>query len=125
MNPENQKKKGCVRGCARILGGTIGIIVVLIFIGVFGYLVLRGAGAFLIIADDLELSDAIVILGGGGEGRMNEALEIYRDKYARIIILTETGERAGDFDYLQSFDLQIQLLSNGVPGGNILITDDG
>jgi len=88
-----------------------------------GYLTLRGAGAYLIIADDLTPVDAIIIMGGGGEGRMNEALELYNEKYARIIILTETGERIEDFDYLQSFDLRIQLLNNGVPSGNILITE--
>ena len=88
-----------------------------------GYLTLRAAGAYLIIADDLTPVDAIIIMGGGGEGRMNEALELYSEKYARIIILTETGERIEDFDYLQSFDLRIQLLNNGVPSGNILITE--
>jgi len=88
-----------------------------------GYLTLRGAGAYLIIADDLTPVDAIIIMGGGGEGRMNEALELYNEKYARIIILTETGERIEEFDYLQSFDLRIQLLNNGIPSGNILITE--
>jgi len=62
-------------------------------------------------------------MGGGDEGRMNEALELYREKYARIIVLTETGVRIEEFDYLQSFDLRIQLLNNGVPSGNVLITD--
>jgi len=119
---ENQNKS-CSRGCFNIFGRTVGVIIMLLLVALFGYLILRAAGAYLIIADDLTPVDAIIIMGGGGEGRMNEALELYSEKYARIIILTETGERIGDLDYLQSFDLRIQLLNNGVPSGNILITE--
>ena len=110
-------------GCLKTFGKTLGCIVSVIVLVFFGYLILRGAGAFLIIADELTPVDAIIIMGGGDEGRMNEALELYQQKYARLIILTETGEREGEFDYLQSFDLRIQLMNNGVPSGNILITD--
>lgn len=119
-----KKKKSCLGSCLGVVGGALGFLMVALISLVLGYFVLRAAGAFLIISDDLVLSDAIVIMGGGGEARMNEALEIFRDKYARVIILTETGEQAGEYEHLQSFDLQIQLLSHGVPGGNILITDD-
>jgi len=101
----------------------VGVIVALLLVSVIGYLFLRAAGAYLIIADDLTPVDTIIIMGGGDEGRMNEALELYREKYARIIVLTETGVRIEEFDYLQSFDLRIQLLNNGVPSGNVLITD--
>jgi uncharacterized SAM-binding protein YcdF (DUF218 family) len=124
MNSEMGKQQSSPsRGCFRRIGGIIGCITAILFLIIFGYLVLRGAGAFLIIANDLKPVDAIVILGGGDEGRMDEALKLYREKYARLIILTETGNRIDEFNYLQSFDLQIQLMSNGVPSGNILITD--
>ena len=119
---ENQKTS-CARGCLNIIGGAVGVIVTLILVSLIGYLFLRAAGAYLIIADDLTPVDTIIIMGGGDEGRMNEALELYREKYARIIVLTETGVRIEEFDYLQSFDLRIQLLNNGVPSGNVLITD--
>ena len=120
-NPE--QKKGCFKGCVGILGGIAGLVIILSFVLLFGYLALRGAGAFLIIADQLEPASAIVIMGGGGEPRMGEALELYRDNLSRMIILTETGEYIEEFDYLQSFDIRIQLLDNGVPSGNILITE--
>ena len=101
----------------------MGVIIVLLLVSFIGYLFLRVAGAYLIIADDLTPADTIIIMGGGDEGRMNEALELYQEKYARIIVLTETGVHIEEFDYMQSFDLRIQLLNNGVPSGNILITD--
>ncbi len=120
---EENQKNFCFRGCLNLIGGAAGVVIVLLLASLVGYLFLRAAGAYLIIADDLIPVDAIIIMGGGNEGRMDEALELYREKYARIVILTETGERIDEFDYLQSFDLRIQLLNNGVPSGNILITD--
>jgi uncharacterized SAM-binding protein YcdF (DUF218 family) len=124
MNSRKEHQKvPFFRGCFRWFGGAVGCITAVISLSLLGYLFLRGAGAFLIIADELTPVDAIIIMGGGDEGRMDEALELYRQKYARLIILTETGEREGEFDYLQSFDLRIQLLNNGIPSGNILITD--
>ena len=117
------QEKSCFRGCLKLIGGLAGAIIVLLILSILGYLFLRAAGAYLIIADELIPVDAIIIMGGGDEGRMDEALELYKEEYARIIVLTETGERIEEFDYLQSFDLRIQLLNNGIPGGNILITD--
>ena len=119
---ENQKNS-CFGGCLNLIGGAVGVIIVLLLVSFIGYLFFRAAGAYLIIADDLTPVDTIIIMGGGDEGRMNEALELYHEKYARIIVLTETGVRIEEFDYMQSFDLRIQLLNNGVPSGNILITD--
>ena len=123
MDTSETKQKSCFGGCLKIAGGMFGVGILLIFLVLFGYLLLRGAGAFLIISDELQQASAIVIMGGGSERRMGEALELFRDKLSRIIILTETGEYVEDYDYLESFDLQIQLLNNGVPAGNILITD--
>jgi uncharacterized SAM-binding protein YcdF (DUF218 family) len=120
---KENRKNSCISGCLNLIGGAVGVIIVLLLVSLIGYLFLRAAGAYLIISDYLIPVDAIIIMGGGDEGRMNEALELYREKYARIVILTETGERIEEFDYLQSFDLRIQLLNNGIPSGNILITD--
>ena len=119
INKNDQSHIGCMKKMRRLGCALLGAVSVLIG----GYLILRGAGAFLIVADELVPAKAIVVLSGGTESRMTEALRIYEDGLADIIILTETGERITDSDYLYSFDMRIQLMSNGVPSGNILITD--
>ena len=87
------------------------------------YFVLRAAGAYLIVASNLEAANAIVVLSGGEETRMTEALRLYNEEYANKIILTETGQKLEDYKQLYSFDMRIVLLSNGVPSGNILVTE--
>lgn len=89
----------------------------------FVYLVLRAMGAYLIISSDMQAANAIIVLSGGDETRMKEALWLYDQNYARKIILTETGQKLEGTKQLYSFDMRIVLLSNGVPSGNILITD--
>jgi uncharacterized SAM-binding protein YcdF (DUF218 family) len=124
MQTEKNQKKSCFSSCSRIAGSGLALIILLVLLMGGGYILLRGAGAFLIVADGLEPAKAIVILGGGNESRMAEALALYEEGYSRLIILTETGIHLDEFDYLQSFDLQIQLLNNGIPSGNILITNE-
>lgn len=111
------------RGCSAFLSRLGCVVTSLLFLVALLYIMLRGAGAFLIVADELVPAKAIVVLSGGTESRMKEALRLYEDQFGDVIILTETGERVADFDYLYSFDMRVQLMSNGVPSGNILITD--
>ncbi|MDK2981561.1 MAG: hypothetical protein PWQ55_1908 [Chloroflexota bacterium] len=120
---ESENKKSCLGGCLRIVGGGIGLLVLIVLLVAGGYLLLRGAGAYLIYADDLEPADVIVVLSGGTDTRMNEALNLYKEDYSKIIVLTETGEQTEGYEYLNSFDMRIQLMNNGVPSGNIMITD--
>lgn len=124
MQPEeNKKKRSCLGGCLRIVGGGIGLLILLLVLLVGVYILLRGAGAYLIYADNLEPADVIVVLSGGTESRMTEALDLYNEDFSEIIVLTETGDQAEGLEYLNSFDMRIQLLNNGIPGGNILITN--
>lgn len=120
---EKEKNKSCMGGCLRIVGGGIGLLVLLVVLIAGAYVLLRGAGAYLIYADDLEPADVIVVLSGGTDSRMNEALSLYKEDYGKIIALTETGEQTEGFEYLNSFDMRIQLMNNGVPSGNIMITE--
>ena len=113
---ESENKKSC-------LGGGIGLLLLIVVLVAGAYLLLRGAGAYLIYADDLEPADVIVVLSGGTDTRMNEALSLYKEDYSKIIVLTETGEQTEGYEYLNSFDMRIQLMNNGVPSGNIMITD--
>jgi len=103
--------------------GFLGLFFLLIIILIIGYIGLRAMAAYLIISSDLQTANAIVVLSGGDESRMSEALRLYNENYARMIILTETGQTLEGYSQLHSFDMRIVLLSNGVPSGNIFITD--
>ena len=92
MQPEQKEKKGCLGGCLRILGNGIGVLFILLVIVMGVYIVLRGAGAYLIYSDEIEPADIIVVLSGETESRMTEALNLYNERYGKVIVLTETGE---------------------------------
>jgi uncharacterized SAM-binding protein YcdF (DUF218 family) len=117
------KKKSCVQNCLGFFTSGVVVLIFILLLGIGGYIFFRGAGAFLIVADKLEKSSAIVVLSGGDETRMSEALSLYEEGYANVIILTETGRELENLDVLHSFDMRIQLMNNGIPTGNILITD--
>lgn len=120
---KDKQNRSCLQGCLGTFAGGLGLITFLLVLFIGGYLLLRGAGAFLIVADELTQVKAIVVLSGGDESRMREALELYNKEYGNVIILTETGRELENLDVLHSFDMRIQLMNNGVPSGNILITD--
>lgn len=103
--------------------GFFGSFTLLIIALILGYFGLRAAGAYLIISSDLQAANAIIVLSGGDESRMSEALRLYNENYAKMIILTETGQTTEGYSQLHSFDVRIVLLSNGVPSGNILVTN--
>ena len=103
--------------------GVLGSIILLIIVIATGYFGLRGMGAYLIISSELQPANAIIILSGGDESRMKEALQLYNENYAKMIILTETGQTTEGYTQLYSFDMRIVLLSHGIPSGNIIITD--
>ena len=119
---KERKEESCLRGCYILFTRGIGILILIIILIGFTYLLLRGAGAYLIVADEMEPAKAVVVLSGGTESRMREALRLYNDNFGDVIILTETGEEIADLEVLHSFDMSIQLMNNGVPSGNILIT---
>jgi len=88
------------------------------------YLVLWAMGGFLIVADPLVHSDAIVVLSGGEDlGRLDEAVKLYKAKYAPLLILTETGETVPSLDAHYSAVLRQDAMSQGVAPGDITITD--
>jgi uncharacterized SAM-binding protein YcdF (DUF218 family) len=120
---KKEKNSSWCKGCFKLISGGTGLLVLLAFLAVGGYILLRGAGAYLIIADELQSAQAIVMLSGGDDSRMEEALSLYKDGYGKVIILTETGRKLENYETLHSNDIRIQLLNNGVPSGNILITD--
>lgn len=96
-------KEKALRNCA---GACIGVLVlpVLALIALAG---LWGAGRFLIVAESpLSQADVVAVLSGGEIDRIDEAVQLIRDGYARYLILTDTNTMADNgrrmADYLFS-----------------------
>jgi uncharacterized SAM-binding protein YcdF (DUF218 family) len=49
---------------------------------------IRGAGSYLVVADQLERSDAIFVLAGTGPTRLVEAASLYRRGLAPVVVLS-------------------------------------
>ena len=71
-----------------VLGGC-SILAILVIIGGIFFIF---AGVFLVRKDSLKNSEALVILSGGGEERLEAGASLYHAGKARRIILTETDE---------------------------------
>ena len=93
-------------GCAAFTTFLAGGLILLPLLAVLGYVGLRWIGAFLIVSDRVEKSDAVVVLSGGGIDRLDKAVEVIADGEARYLILTDTDEIASNgrkvTDYLFS-----------------------
>jgi uncharacterized SAM-binding protein YcdF (DUF218 family) len=68
-----------------------GCSILVILVGIAG-LFLIFAGVLLVRKDPLKNSEALVILSGGGEERLEAGANLYHDGKVRRIILTETDE---------------------------------
>ena len=100
----------------------ISCIIGIAFFFVAGSVLLTGLGAILVTADPIKKADAVVILSGGDEQRMQEAISLYEEKYTGTIILTETGSKVSGFDTEYSFEQRLALIDAGIPSSAILIT---
>ncbi len=83
---------------------------------------LTALGGILVVADPLQKADAIVVLSGGSEERIQEAIRLYQEEYADTVILTETGAVLEEYNAEYSRELRLVLLNAGIPGGAIKIT---
>jgi uncharacterized SAM-binding protein YcdF (DUF218 family) len=114
------------RGCVAVIGGIPGLFGLVLSILAGIYVIFWGLGAFLITSDPIRPAEAVALLSGGGTTRMTEAVRLYKDKYAKIFILTdpiigseeaipETGSSGSSVQVLDALDM-------GIPRGAILIT---
>ena len=88
------------------------------------YLFLWAMGGFLIVSNPLVHSDAVVVLSGGGDlMRLDEAVKIYKAKYAPLLILTETGEIVPSLNVDYSAVMRENAMNQGVAPGDITITE--
>jgi uncharacterized SAM-binding protein YcdF (DUF218 family) len=108
------------QGCARL--GLFGLLAVLLLAVPLLYLGLRGLGAYLITVDRLKQANAVVVLGGGGEHRAEEAARLVVDGYGAWLIITEPGP-LGDGAGLGSDAFRQAAIENGVSPFEILITE--
>jgi uncharacterized SAM-binding protein YcdF (DUF218 family) len=88
-------------------------------------------GEYLITEYPLEKADAIAVLSGDVPARILEAIDIYKQGYAPIIILTMDEKPAG-YDEMRSLGIkmpeghdinQMIALKLGVPAASIIIID--
>jgi uncharacterized SAM-binding protein YcdF (DUF218 family) len=95
------------------------VILILLPILVLGIFVVMGA--VLVIADPLEKADAIVVLSGGEEVRLQEAISLYQEEYAETIILTETGAKVEGYNAQYSSEQRLYLIYAEIPSSAIQI----
>lgn len=83
-------------------------------------------------SDDRSGSDAVVVLGAAQydgrpspvlKGRLDHALDLYRDGVAPKIVLTG-GKRSGD-RFTEAYSGYRYLAGNGVPGDDLIVVTDG
>jgi uncharacterized SAM-binding protein YcdF (DUF218 family) len=101
---------------------TIPCLAWIIIIPPLAVLLFMAMGAVLVVADPLKKADAIVILSGGSEQRMHEAISLYKEEYAQTIILTETGAVLEGYNTQYSFEQRLALLNADIPSSAIWIT---
>lgn len=100
--------------------GCLSIILILVIIaGVLFSL----AGVFLVRKDRLKSSDALVILSGGGEERLEYGASLYDAGIARRIILTETDDiQAGSSESMANVNMGVLASRFSIDKARILIT---
>jgi uncharacterized SAM-binding protein YcdF (DUF218 family) len=108
------RRKAC---CSVWVWVWIGLVPILL------YLLLSLAGGILIVGDPLRKSDVVVLLGGGDQQRLEEAVQIYQDKDAGLIVLTNTGEVDPRFGIPYTTLQTDAAVALGVPTGGIVYTD--
>jgi uncharacterized SAM-binding protein YcdF (DUF218 family) len=108
----------------KMIGGSAGCILFLC-LGLIGlYFVLNRIGGFLIVADPLENTDSMVVLSGD-MARMTETATLFRDNFARVLILTETDQPYTGSDAPETNSTQAKRLmaqQEGIPSDAILVT---
>ena len=111
------------RAIARVCAGAL----VLAIVGALGFLPF--AGRFLVKEDPLEKADAIFVLAGGRVDRWLESVELYRERWAPLILLSPGRMEAAEIALRErgirlptevevSRDAMLQL---GVPGEAVRI----
>ena len=106
------RRKSC------FLTGGFGALLLLVTIAIL----LKLAGAVLVTADPIQPSDAAVVLSGGDNTRIDEAVLLYQEKYMDYIILTETEVPHPELGAEYSTLMRYITMEKGIPGRQVIIT---
>ncbi len=79
-------------------------------------------GGFLVFGDRLQRADAVILLSGGDEARLGEAVRIFQSGLASQFVITETGTIPDGGGPRASSLLAEQAVAAGVPWENIATT---
>jgi len=78
-------------------------------------------GEWLVVDDPLRRADAIVILGGGGRGRVEEAARLFHSDYASWVVVTNTEMDYPGIRADQATLNRREALWQGIPEKSILV----
>jgi uncharacterized SAM-binding protein YcdF (DUF218 family) len=80
------------------------------------------SGEFLVHADPLERAGVVVLLSGGGTERMDEAARLMRERYAELLLLTDTSREMPD-GMLEAQYMRLEAVNKGVSPEQIGLTE--
>ncbi|TLN15662.1 YdcF family protein, partial [bacterium] len=86
------------------------------------YIFLWAMGGFLVVGDPIQRANAVVLLSGGDDERLGEAVRIYEAGLAGHLLITETGTIPEGGGPRASTLLQRQAEDAGIPGDAIWTT---
>jgi uncharacterized SAM-binding protein YcdF (DUF218 family) len=67
-------------------------------------------------------SDAIVLLSGGSPQRTAEAVDLYYERYAQLVVITDTGDAMPDGALVTEFQ-RMELVLQGVSPNEVMVTE--
>lgn len=80
------------------------------------------AGEFLVHADPLQRAGALVLLSGGGTERLDTAARLMRERYAELLLLTDTS-RSMPGGMLEAQYMRLEAVRKGVSPAQIQLTE--
>jgi uncharacterized SAM-binding protein YcdF (DUF218 family) len=81
-------------------------------------------GAFLIAKDPLVNADVIVLLSGGKEDRLMEAVRLFFDGYGQKIILTQTDQDRLDPETNRAVEKMHSVINQGISQEYVILTQE-